>query len=357
MKKMIAIVLVITLCVQFCVVALAADGDVSDWAALEVAEAELLELIPPYFYFGTDYQERTTRAEFAAIAIYFLAAQHNMEPLDFLYAYSYADFNEVVYAPPSMFTDTKSTEGSAWNDTLVRWAHELGVVEGRGEGIFDPHGYITRQEAAKMLFKVYDTFAETDVSSSAIHVEEYSDVEAIAEWARPAVSFLRGYGIMCGMGGNRFEPDAYYTREQSLATFVRLFNDAPVSRAHGNFAPLITFEDVVQSVMNAELFHVYVRLDLADCTVVYGEQTGVPNGSALLWVLYKSGERLNLLNGLHTPYVNNDFHPTDIRVSEDGTKLIFRRKNIRNENGSYSDYDGPEYYEFDFALRELTLIS
>ena len=51
----------------------------------------------------------------------------------------------------------------------------------------------------------------------------FSDIELISTWARDGVAQMRGAGIMGGVGNNRFDPQGPYTREQSIITIWRLY--------------------------------------------------------------------------------------------------------------------------------------
>ena len=47
---------------------------------------------------------------------------------------------------------------------------------------------------------------------------------------------------MQGVGNDMFAPLDNYTVEQAIATFLRLYEKAPVSRKNKNIAPLLKFE-------------------------------------------------------------------------------------------------------------------
>jgi len=125
--------------------------------------------------------------------------------------------------PAVSFTDT--------SDSDVEAAARLGIVNGRGNGRFDPQGTITRQEAAAMLYR---TAAEVGVPlpepGGAL---AFDDSHQIAEYARDGVLFVAttsdlvsGKKVMEGVGGNLFSPLAGYTREQAYLTILRLYRAA-----------------------------------------------------------------------------------------------------------------------------------
>lgn len=117
-----------------------------------------------------------------------------------------------------VFTDTKN------EDALV--ANVIGILNGRGNGIFDPHSSITRQEAATML---YNTAKLLEIEGG--EGTDFADIGEVAAWAKTAVGYissvkdaLSGNAVMGGIGNNSFAPLGSYTKEQAILTMVRLFN-------------------------------------------------------------------------------------------------------------------------------------
>jgi hypothetical protein len=106
-------------------------------------------------------------------------------------------------------------------------ANTLGIVGGKGNGIFDPDGSITRQEAAVILTRTAKVLG-IQVSSTGAEFEEAKD---IASWAKEAVDVVtstvdktNNSTIMGSTGDNKFSPLASYTRQQAIITAKRLFN-------------------------------------------------------------------------------------------------------------------------------------
>ena len=52
----------------------------------------------------------------------------------------------------------------------------------------------------------------------------FSDNDTISSWARTAVGQVQAAGVMSGVGGNAFAPQNTYTREQSVATIMNLYH-------------------------------------------------------------------------------------------------------------------------------------
>ena len=112
--------------------------------------------------------------------------------------------------------------GTAFIDTIdqsVLLCYRLGIVNGRGNGIFDPNGLITRQEAAKILSIIagYLNIPADD----AVSMPPYADEAQIADWAKEYVDFCTRAGILNGMATG-FGPLGRFTREQAIATIWRM---------------------------------------------------------------------------------------------------------------------------------------
>ena len=63
---------------------------------------------------------------------------------------------------------------------------------------------------------------KNDVNDRLPHV--FADGEKIRSWARSDINWVYRQGIMNGTGSNHFTPDGAYTREQSIATTLRLYD-------------------------------------------------------------------------------------------------------------------------------------
>ena len=114
------------------------------------------------------------------------------------------------------FTDTDNAD--------VLLCASAGVVNGVGNGKFAPDKNITRQEAASMLHRLgaLNKNVKNDVNDRLPHV--FADGEKIRSWARSDINWVYRQGIMNGTGSNQFTPDGAYTREQSIATTLRLYD-------------------------------------------------------------------------------------------------------------------------------------
>lgn len=167
----------------------------SSWAAADVSAAISAGLVP--MYLRDDYTQPITRAEFCSLgtALYEACTGREIETLEGLY-----------------FDDTIDLD-------VLKMA-SLGVVNGVGDGMFDPDATLNREQAAAILARLAEKlgcFLEKTPAS-------FADSASVSDWAAEAVGQMQASGIMGGTGNHEFSPKNGYTREQSMLTILRLFN-------------------------------------------------------------------------------------------------------------------------------------
>ena len=192
----------------------------SPWAEAAVNTAIKNQLVPESLQ--GNYRERITREQFCELAFELL--QRNTDGA--------ASFGVIE----SAFPDTDSIK--------VNYLHYLGIIDGRaywtrGLGyhiVFEPDDLIPRQEAAKILDKIYDILIpneERNETPTAL----YTDDAEIEDWARGYVYSITNRGIMNGSGKfeingveyNPFGPYVGYTIEQAIVTMQRLEMQMPLN--------------------------------------------------------------------------------------------------------------------------------
>ena len=181
----------------------------SSWAVAGVDIARQEGLILPAS--ETGYKNNITREEFCNLVVNLAAASKGVSYSDFINGFT-SDFSKVK------FKDTQNKS--------IYAANLMGVVNGTSETTFNPRGYITRQEAACMLERTAKYFGKT---GKALTPLTFADSGQIASWAKEGVKYVSGTtstkgAVMGGVGNNLFSPKSYYTKEQSLLTFSRLYD-------------------------------------------------------------------------------------------------------------------------------------
>ena len=185
-------------------------ADVPDaWAAEEVALALENNLVPAAMQ--KNYTKEINRQDFCALIIRLIEEKSGMGIDAFL-------ASKGVSIQSGVFTDT--------SDKSILAANALGIVNGRGGGIFDCTSGITRQEAARMLSQAASVLGvEADGQTPA-----FADGSSFPTWAANEISFVAatsdkvsGKLVMGGVGDNKFNPTGSYTTQQAFITMLRLF--------------------------------------------------------------------------------------------------------------------------------------
>ncbi len=106
-----------------------------------------------------------------------------------------------------IFNDVNSWD---WFSDYVSAAAEMGIVSGDGSGGFNPNGEITRQDMAVILYRAFIK-AEVKMNTT----KSFTDYDSIADYAKDAVSYVAGLGVLNGMGDGTFAPLAPLSRAQA----------------------------------------------------------------------------------------------------------------------------------------------
>ncbi len=168
----------------------------SDWA-IEELENAMINGIAPMEY--DDYQRNITRAEFAELVMKLFYQTTGAYPK----AASY-----------STFTDTQ--------DDNILMAYQLGVIKGKGNGIFAPNDAVTRQEMAIMMKRAIDSMGITYTAADGVLT--VSDKDKVDSWAVDGVDFAFEKGFMKGNGIN-FNPLNTTPIEQGVIIVNRVYEE------------------------------------------------------------------------------------------------------------------------------------
>ena len=128
---------------------------------------------------------------------------------------------EPAHSTQNRFTDVPA---GAWYADAVLWASDSKIVSGKGDGIFDPNGAVTRQELANMM-QNYAKYIGRNVSAS-YSLSKFADANDVASWATDAVKWACANGIINGSsdGGKLYlNPKGNATRAQIAVIFENFF--------------------------------------------------------------------------------------------------------------------------------------
>ncbi len=115
------------------------------------------------------------------------------------------------------FTDVPSNK---WYTPAVKWASDKGIINGFGDGTFQPTASITREQMCAMLVR-YINYKNITVETSG-DGSAFADDNKIGKWAKAYVYTCKQANIVIGKGNNIFDPKGLGTRAEAAVIFTRL---------------------------------------------------------------------------------------------------------------------------------------
>ena len=187
----------------FAMAALSSDhpgwSNASSWAVPELDAAYEIELIPRTLL-SSDMTKNITRAQFAALAVQL---------------YEILTGETAPAASADTFSDTSL-------DSVLQ-AYRLGIVNGVGNGKFEPFGNATREQIAAMLCRAVEAIvqgADTEVFDLDYR-ETFPDAGEVSQYAEKSMIYMVNNGFMKGSEGMLL-PKSPCTREQAICLTYRI---------------------------------------------------------------------------------------------------------------------------------------
>lgn len=174
------------------------QGDAANtysWASAEVEKAKKADLLPDQF--NMEYGTLISREDFTEMA---------------LKLYEALSGEEGVLQGDIYFSDTRNSK--------IRIANGLGLVQGMGDGTFMPKGTTTRQEISVILYRTLKA-AKPEYDYSYPYDYIFLDDNETSRWAKEAVNYLYGIGVINGVGYNLFDPLGNTTKEEAIVLVKR----------------------------------------------------------------------------------------------------------------------------------------
>lgn len=169
----------------------------SSWAKTDIDKAKLIELIPERIQ--GNYRNSITREEFSELAVELYEALTR---------------TEAVLKGDNPFIDTDNPK--------IIIANQLGLVQGKGDGIFAPYENITREQVSVVTYSTLQA-AKPRYDYSDFYEYEFKDYNMISPWANKAVGYLYGIEVING-DEDLFNPKGDTSREEAIVIVKRLFD-------------------------------------------------------------------------------------------------------------------------------------
>lgn len=161
-----------------------------------------------------------------------------------------------------IFADVVSTD---WFYDYVMYCYDEGIMNGVGQGLFDPYGGATRAQVVTVLYRLAGEPTGAAASS-------FTDVPE-GEWFTAAVNWAAANGIAKGYEDGTFAPYNYVTREEFLV-FLDRFSESKNLRLN-NWSELYDLSQC--GVSDAENISSWA-LESETWSYIIGLQTGYDNG-------------------------------------------------------------------------------
>lgn len=112
----------------------------------------------------------------------------------------------------------------AWFSEAADWAAETGLANGVGGGLLAPDDTVSRQDLAAFLWRLSGAPETAEPSG-------FRDEASVSAYARSAVRWASGAGIVSGVGDGSFSPLGSATRAQLAVMLMRMSRGKAILRA------------------------------------------------------------------------------------------------------------------------------
>ena len=177
----------------------------SSWAVGEIAAAIAAGIVPSYLQ--KNYVQPVSRGNIVEMIIMLIEKCSGQSIEAFM-------SSKGVMVTDSAFTDT--------NDKYALAANALNIINGVGDGRFDPDGTLTRAQIAAIMNRVARVLGVDTEGFT------HSFIDTKSHWVDSELGWPVYAGIVNGTGDNKYNPDGQLTTEQAIAiTYRALMSDMP----------------------------------------------------------------------------------------------------------------------------------
>lgn len=110
---------------------------------------------------------------------------------------------------------------SAWHYNYVNVAYQHGLVNGIGAESFGTGSFVTRQDAAVMIYR----YLKSTGYEFTMNGDDFADANDCAEYAKEAIKALKNSGLVSGNGDNTFNPNDSLTRAQAAVMIYNIISE------------------------------------------------------------------------------------------------------------------------------------
>jgi hypothetical protein len=123
----------------------------------------------------------------------------------------------------------KDVTKDAWYYDAVSTAYEYKIIGGYGNGIFGPTNKITREQAMTIIARAMRiTGLKVEFEDNEVEklLSGFEDLDNWSDYAKSSIASCIKTGIVSGRGGNQVEPKGNITRAETAAIVRRLLKES-----------------------------------------------------------------------------------------------------------------------------------
>lgn len=103
-------------------------------------------------------------------------------------------------------TPFEDIDENAYYAKAAAWCYQNGVTYGTSATTFAPDAELTREMLCALIYNMYESeFEKADTC-------DFTDFDAVSDWAKTAVASLANAGVVSGIGGGKFAPSVTIDR-------------------------------------------------------------------------------------------------------------------------------------------------
>lgn len=210
------------------------SSDASEWAIDDIKKAVSYSLLQDDLL-RDNYTTPVTRRYFCELlSRYVYVAYLNSVTNDSTTISEYGalrnDANNFLFEYMSLVNDEDYSDILP-TDWRIGFCMGAGIAYGKSATEFCPDDYLTRAEAATMLYRLYNFMKSKGFGDAAFSLRSFSDIDNsdyfvdhndIPEWALDGCYGCKDKGVIKGDDTNSFLPNNLITAEQCISIFVRM---------------------------------------------------------------------------------------------------------------------------------------
>ncbi len=121
-------------------------------------------------------------------------------------------------AESGLESDFEDLQNDGWSETYIASAKKHGLMVGITDKMFGYGQSVTRQDLCVAVYRAAKSVGMTFEAQKS----DFTDYDNVADYAKEAVSYLAGSGVVSGMGDGNFAPNSLATRAEAAKILYEL---------------------------------------------------------------------------------------------------------------------------------------